>query len=170
MQSEIATAADAEAVAELLNAADGGLSRRGWIEGTEPLPGMTMKDAAAMIGASSTIMLVRRAGAFPMLLGCITVELSDTGACTITMLAVASEVRGMAVGRALLEDAEQCAADRGATMAKIAVTEARRDLVAWYERRGYRPAGRREAHSARLSGGGAELPSALRFVLLEKRL
>lgn len=170
MRSEIATAVDAGAVAELLNTADWSLSRRGGIEETEPLPGMTSKDTAAMIGGGSTIMLVRRACAFPMLLGCIAVEMSDTGACTISMLAVASELRRMAVGRALLEDAEQFAADRGATMAKITVTESRRDLVAWYERRGYRPAVRREAHPARLGGDDAGLPGVLRFVVLEKRL
>ncbi|MBR0663100.1 GNAT family N-acetyltransferase [Roseomonas hellenica] len=170
MRSEIATAADARAVAELLDSADWSLPRRGGIEAAEPLPGMTSEEAAAMIGRASTIILVRRAGTFPMLLGCIAVEMNDMGACTISMLAVASEFRRTAIGRALLEDAEQFAADRSATQARIVVSKSRRDLVAWYERRGYRPTGRREAHTAGLGGGDAGLPSALRFIVLEKRL
>jgi GNAT superfamily N-acetyltransferase len=89
--------------------------------------------------------------------------------CTISMLAVAAQFRGIAVGRALLEDSEQFAADRGATMAKIAVTAGHDDMVAWLGHRGKRPTGGRKARPARV-GGDASLPGTLRFVVLEKYL
>jgi GNAT superfamily N-acetyltransferase len=169
MRSEIATPVDAAALAELLNAADWSLWPRGLVE-AEPLPGIAPREVAAMISGSATTILVRRTDHFPMLLGCVAVELSDARVCTISMLAVAAQFRGTAVGRALLEDSEQFAVDRGATMAKIAVTAGHDDMVAWLGRRGYRLTGGREAHPRRVGGGDVKLPGALRFVVLEKYL
>lgn len=168
MRSEIATPVDAAALSELLNAADWRLWSQGKLEAA-PIPEITPAEVAAMISGGTTTILVRRGDSFSTLLGCVALEMSDTEACTVSMLAVAAKSRRMAVGRALLEDVEQFAADRGAAMAKIAVTEGRDDMVAWFGRRGYRPTDRREAHHARV-GGDANLPSTLRFFVLEKYL
>jgi ribosomal protein S18 acetylase RimI-like enzyme len=50
--------------------------------------------------------------------------------CTISMLAVAPELQAAGLGRDLLADAEQFAADRGVTSAKITVVEQRETLIA----------------------------------------
>jgi len=64
---------------------------------------------------------------------------------TISMLAVAPAFQAAALGRALLKDAEQLAADKGTTVAKITVVRQRESLLAWYERRGCRRTGSHEA-------------------------
>ena len=71
---------------------------------------------------------------------------------------------------ALLTDAEQFAAGKGATTAKITVVQQRESLIAWYERRGYRRTGTVEAFPYGDDSVGTPLRDDLHFVILEKAL
>jgi ribosomal protein S18 acetylase RimI-like enzyme len=173
VQSEVATASDAKPLADLVNAAYRGIGgRHGWTHEAELISGARArsKDIAAMIGDSSTTMLLRRGGNPPALLGCIAIEMNSATDCTISMLAVAPGFQAAGLGRALLEDAEQLAVGRGAATATITVVEQRQALIAWYERRGYRRTGAHEAFPYGDDSVGTPLRVDLRFVVLEKRL
>jgi ribosomal protein S18 acetylase RimI-like enzyme len=70
----------------------------------------------------------------------------------------------------LLADAEQLAAKKGATIAKMTVVHQREALIAWYERHGYRRTGNLEAFPYGDDSVGRPLRDDLRFVILEKAL
>lgn len=127
-------------------------------------------DVAAMIGESSTTILLRRNDNSSSLLGCVAVEVSRANGCTISMLAVAPELQTTGLGRALLADAERLAADKGATIAKITVVQQRERLLAWYERGGYARTGVHETFPYGDDSVGTPLRDDLQFVVLEKIL
>jgi ribosomal protein S18 acetylase RimI-like enzyme len=173
MQSEIATVIDATHLADLVNAAyRGARGRYGWTHEAELIAGarVSSKDVAMMIGDSSTTVLLRRGDDPPALLGCVAVEMNNRDRCTISMLAVAPELQATGLGRALLADAEQLAAKKGAMIAKMTVLHQREALIAWYERRGYRRTGNLEAFPYGDDSVGRPLRDDLRFVILEKAL
>lgn len=173
MPSEVATVIDATPLADLVNAAYRGAGgRRGWTDEAELIAGdrASSKDIAAMIGDSSTIVLVRRSDKPRALLGCVALERNSADHCTISMLAVAPELQAVGLGRALLADAEQFAADKGVTVAKITVVQQRESLIAWYERHGYRRTGSHEAFPYGDDSVGTPLRDDLQFVVLEKIL
>ena len=173
MQSEIATKIDATPLADLVNAAYRGTGgRHGWTHEAELIAGnrAAAKDVAAMLGESSTTVLLRRGDRPPALRGCVAVEMNDADRCTISMLAVAPELQAAGLGRALLADAERFAANKGARIAKVTVVQQRDALIAWYERRGYRQTGDLEAFPYGDDSVGAPLRDDLRFIILEKAL
>jgi ribosomal protein S18 acetylase RimI-like enzyme len=173
VQSEIAVAMDAKPIADLVNAAYRGVSgRRGWTHEAELIAGerTRWKDVAAMTADTSTTVLVRRSDNSPAVLACVAVEMNGASRCTISMLAIAPELQAAGLGRDLLADAEQFAADRGVTIAKITVVEQRESLIAWYERRGYRRTGSHEAFPYGTDSVGTPLRDDLRFVILEKTI
>jgi ribosomal protein S18 acetylase RimI-like enzyme len=79
------------------------------------------------------------------------------------MLAVARRAQGGGIGRALTDAAENYCRTRGCTTMTMSTGEERRELVAWYERLGYRVAG------AEVSNDPA-FNRALRVVRLAKPL
>jgi ribosomal protein S18 acetylase RimI-like enzyme len=173
MRSEIAAATDAASLADLVNAAYRGTKgRRGWTHEAELIAGgrASARDVAAMIGDRATTVLVRRGSPPPALLGCIAVEMNEADRCTISMLAVAPELQAAGLGRDLLAEAEELAAGRGATIAKMTVVQQRDSLIAWYERRGYRRTGALEAFPYGDDRVGTPLRDDLCFVVLEKAL
>lgn len=173
MQSEMATAMDATPLADLLNAAYRGAGgRHGWTNEAELIAGdrAGAKDIAALLGDGSATILIRRSDKPPALFGCVAIERKSADHCTISMLAVAPEIQAAGLGRALLAEAEELAANKGATIAKITVVQQRQSLIAWYERRGYRGTGAFEAFPYGDESVGTPLRDDLCFVILEKAL
>ena len=173
MQSEIATVIDAMPLADLVNAAYRGAGGHyGWTHEAALIAGnrASTRDIATLIGDSSTTVLTRRSDNPAALLGCVAIEMNNADHCTISMLAIAPEHQAAGLGRALLVDAEQFAASKGATIAKITVVRQREALIAWYERRGYRRTGALEAFPYGDESVGTPLRDDLRFVVLEKAL
>lgn len=173
MQSEIATTADAKQISELVNAAYRGVGgQSGWTHEAELISGDRVKpsDVAAVIVDNATTVLIRRSDNPPVLLGCVAVEMDEASKCTISMLAVSPTLQTAGLGRALLADAERFAADNGATIAKMTVIEQREQLLAWYERRGYRRTGSLEAFPYGDDSVGIPRRDDLQFVVLEKAL
>ncbi|HZF37164.1 MAG TPA: GNAT family N-acetyltransferase [Candidatus Angelobacter sp.] len=172
MQSELATRIDAKLLADLVNAAYRGAGGRlGWTHEAELIAGdrTSSKDVAAMIGDSSTTVLVRRSDTSSAILGCVAIEMNNSGHCTISMLAVDPNAQAAGLGRALLTDAEQFAASKEARIARITVVRQRDSLIAWYERRGYRRTGA-EAFPYGDDSVGLPRREDLGFVVLEKAL
>ena len=138
-----ATVADAEAVAALVHSAyRSEESRRGWTTEAD-LVGGQRADAGMIrhvIGLEDDVVLlaVDRDGE-PF--ACCHLERRD-GAAYLGMFAVRPEVQGRGVGRAMLGAAEAHARDRwGAATVEITVLDHRPELLAWYERCGFRRTG-----------------------------
>ena len=173
MQSEIATAIDARRVAHLVNAAYRGTGGRlGWTHEAGLIAGdrTSSKGVADMINDSSMTVLIRRDDRSRALLGCVAVELNDTDHCTISMLAVDPATQRAGVGGALLADAEQFAASKGARITRMTVVRQRDSLIAWYERRGYWQTAALEAFPYGDDSIGRPRRDDLGFVVLEKIL
>jgi ribosomal protein S18 acetylase RimI-like enzyme len=172
MRSEVANPSDAVPLMYLVNAAYRGAGgQRGWTHEAELLAGDRIRtsDVVAMLGDAHTTVLTRRSGEPPAILGCIAIEMTCTQRCTIFMLAVAPKHQAAGLGRALLADAEDFAANGGARIARISVIRQRESLIAWYERRGYRRTGALEVFPYDGSVG-TPLRDDIELVVLEKAL
>ncbi|GGO96350.1 GNAT family N-acetyltransferase [Wenjunlia tyrosinilytica] len=134
---------DVPALVELVESAyRGDSSRQGWTTEADILDGQRTdpQGVAEVVGASgSRLLVVERDG---VLVACC--QLEHRGAhAYFGMFAVRPGLQGAGLGRAVLAEAERVV--RGEWNARemhMTVISAREELVAWYERRGYRRTGR----------------------------
>ncbi|WP_261164580.1 GNAT family N-acetyltransferase [Microbacterium sp. Marseille-Q6965] len=136
--------ADVPAVVSLVESAyRGESSRAGWTTEADLLDGQRTDAAqveALLNVAGSVVLLVERGG---RLAACCHLEHRDDYAY-FGMFAVAPRAQGDGIGRALLCEAERVASEEwGLAELRMTVITARDDLIAWYERRGYRRTGER---------------------------
>jgi ribosomal protein S18 acetylase RimI-like enzyme len=138
-----ARAADVPALVELINGAyRGESSRRGWTNETDLVGGRRIDAATleAIVANADEAMLVLRAQSG--LFACAHVAPLGQGVATIALLTVRPALQASGLGRQMLAAAERHAQARlGARTIEITVVSAREELVAWYERRGYRATG-----------------------------
>ncbi|MDT0507401.1 GNAT family N-acetyltransferase [Novosphingobium sp. MMS21-SN21R] len=116
----------------------GDTAKQGWTHEADLLDDERTSDAelAAAIAAPNTRVLL--AEVERQLVGTVTITDLGQGRAYLGMLCVLPEVQAEGLGRALIADAEDMAAEQfGATIMEMTVIEARPELVAWYERRGY---------------------------------
>lgn len=164
-----ATAADVEAVTALVNSAyRGDSSRRGWTTEAHLLGGQRT-DAAAIAdlvaSPGRTLLLARRGDE---LVGCVLLERKGDGAY-LGMLTVRPDLQAGGVGRRLLAAGEaHASAAFGAQWVEMTVIEQRRELVAWYERRGYAWTGERRPFPYGDERFGLPQRPDLVFVVLRK--
>jgi ribosomal protein S18 acetylase RimI-like enzyme len=105
------------------------------------------------------------------LVGTVLVQRDLSGTAHIAMFAIRPTLQARGLGRALLEEAERVARqDLGAPRAEMTVIEQRLDLLAWYQRRGYRPTGATEPFPYGNPRFGLPRRPDLRFVVLAKPL
>jgi ribosomal protein S18 acetylase RimI-like enzyme len=101
------------------------------------------------------------------LAGCVYLE-PQGQALYLSMLAVAPEVQAHGLGRQLLSQAEAHARQAGCASIKISVLALRSELLAWYERQGYRRTGASEPFPDTTRFGRPRQP--LTLLALEKTL
>ena len=133
---------DVRAIVALVQSAyRGEASRAGWTTEADLLDGQrTDADAVAvLIGApASRILLCEQGGA---LLATAHLE-QHAATCHFGMFAVRPDRQGGGLGRAMLAEAERMARDEwGCREMQMTVITLRTELIAWYERRGYRHTG-----------------------------
>lgn len=149
--------------------AGGWTSEVGLVEGERLTLAALRRDMAAT--PSMRIYLLRGQ---TELLACVRVEdeCSPRGeaACHISMLAVRPERQDARLGRRMLQFAENEARERGARVARMSVVSVRSSLIAWYERRGYRPSGETEPFPYEDARFGQPQQRGLKFIVLQKRL
>jgi GNAT superfamily N-acetyltransferase len=167
----LATPADVAAIVPLVESAyRGDVSRKGWTTEADLLDGQRTDPAGVaelITKPGSCMLLAERDGA---LLACANLEKrGDAG--YFGMFSVRPDLQGAGVGRATLAEAERLARDgwhcREMQMTVISVRD---ELIAWYERRGYRRTG---IHSPFPYGDerfGIPKRDDLRFELLVKPL
>jgi ribosomal protein S18 acetylase RimI-like enzyme len=101
-------------------------------------------------------------------LGHVWLEPQEPATWYLGLLTVRPDMQDRKLGRSLLSAAEAYARERGGRRIRMTVVARRHSLIAWYERRGYRPTGERRPwpyHDPRI--GRPTVPD-LEFVVLER--
>jgi ribosomal protein S18 acetylase RimI-like enzyme len=137
-----ASADDMHAIVALVQSAyRGEASRAGWTTEADLLDGQRTDadEVAALINApASRILLCEQGG---VLLASAHLEKHDAS-CHFGMFAVRPDRQGGGLGQAMLAEAERMARDEwGCHVMQMTVITLRTELIAWYERRGYRRTG-----------------------------
>lgn len=163
-----ATAADAPALADLINRAyRSEASQAGWTTESHLLDGPRIDQATLleMLAAAPAVLL--RAELAGHLAGCVYLE-PQGNTLYLSMLAVAPEAQAHGLGRQLLAQAEAHACQAGCRTIKMSVLAQRTELLAWYERQGYRRTGASEPFPATTRFGRPRQP--LTLLALEKAI
>lgn len=117
-------------------------SRRGWTSEADLLEGDRTSDAeiaAAVAAQDKRVLLAERDG---VLIGTVTATDLGGGTAYMGMLCVDPLLQAAGLGRDLIARIEALAArDFAAHSMELTVVDARTDLIAWYERRGYERTG-----------------------------
>ena len=167
-----ATTADVPAIVALVESAyRGDASRAGWTTEADLLDGQrTDADAVAEIvaAADGVLMLAESQGD---LAGCCQLERRPPADAYFGMFSVRPSAQGQGWGRQILAEAERFAqAGWGAANMIMTVLAQRDDLIAWYERRGYRRTGEQRAFPYGDERYGVPRRPDLHFVVLAKPL
>ncbi|HVT64595.1 MAG TPA: N-acetyltransferase [Mycobacteriales bacterium] len=141
-----ATSDDVDAVVALVESAyRGDISRTGWTTEADLLDGQRT-DAAAVLSiveADDRLVLLGFDG--NELRGCCELRRRDGNAAYFGMFAVSPALQGAGIGKVILDEAERRARELwDATRMEMTVLVQREELIAWYERRGYRRTGANE--------------------------
>ena len=170
----IATDADLEAIAALVNSGyRGESSRAGWTTEADFLGGQrtdaaTLRaDLAARPGA---VLLTLRDEPEAQLLGSVWLEPQGADVWYLGMLTIRPDLQARQLGRTLLAEAESYAVARGARRMRLSVIGVRDTLIAWYERRGYARTGASQPFPYGDERFGLPLRGDLKFEVFEKEL
>ena len=172
MHLEPATATDLPALHALVERAyRGDSARRGWTHEADLLGGQRTDLAAleAMLADPAQRLLVFRDN--EALIACVLLADRGSGLAYLGMITVDPDRQGTGFGRLLLAAAEDHAAsDFAASRIEMTVIVQRPELIAWYERRGYRLTGERRPFPAADPRFGLPRRGDLEFAVLVKGL
>jgi ribosomal protein S18 acetylase RimI-like enzyme len=166
-----ATAGDVAAIVALVTSAyRGEASRAGWTTEADLLDGNRIDPEvlrADIERPRSRVLLASQDGE---LVACAHVAVVD-GAGYFGMFAVRPTLQGGGLGRAVLAEAERIVRDDwGVATMRMTVIDVREELMAWYERRGYRRTGVKKPFPAVDPRFGIPKRDDLRFEVLDKPL
>jgi ribosomal protein S18 acetylase RimI-like enzyme len=172
-----ARATDCAAIVALVESAyRGESSRAGWTTEADLLGGQRtdVDDIAAILAEPESRLLLATQG--DAILGSVLLRRERDGldgldGLYLGMLAVRPQLQAQGLGRRLLTEAESRGRQEfGAKRARMTVIEQRRDLIAWYERRGYGATGHTEPFPYDNPRFGLPKRDDLRFIVLAKDL
>ncbi|HEU4664600.1 MAG TPA: GNAT family N-acetyltransferase [Dokdonella sp.] len=166
-----ATTADVDAIVELVQSAYRGEgSKQGWTTEADMLDGQRTDahGVSALLAAPGSLVLLAESDR--RLLACAHVERQGEMAY-FGMFSVSPQSQGGGIGRAMLAEAERIAREEwGCREMQMTVISIRDELIAWYERRGYRRTGRYKPFPYGDERFGIPKRDDLRFELLVKAL
>jgi GNAT superfamily N-acetyltransferase len=163
---------ETEVISALVNSAyRGDTSRAGWTTEADLLGGQRTdaEEIARLIAKEdSVILLCLRDGE---LVGSVHLEREDEATAYMGMLVIRPGLQGQGLGRRFMEEAERFVREEwGASQIQIQVISLRRELIAYYERRGYRRTGETRPFPASDPKFGLPKVEGLVFEILEKPL
>jgi ribosomal protein S18 acetylase RimI-like enzyme len=166
----IATTEDAADLAALVNQAyRGEVSKSGWTTEADLIAGLRTDsaDILRLLSSKDSLFLVCKAEG--RLLASLHVQ-REAQAVHIGMFAVSPFHQGQGIGKQLLQFAEQCATQIWQVeYSRMSVIPLREELIAFYQRRGYRRTGICKPFPENPAVWQAKVPG-LSLELLEKRL
>jgi len=149
----------------------GDSAKAGWTHEADLLGGQRTDEAELrdiLADASRVLLLAEIDG---VLTGCVQVADQGEGLAYLGLLTVDPARQAGGLGRVLIEAAEaQAVARFGATRMEMTVIRQRGELIAWYERRGYRLTGETRPFPLDDERFGLPQTRELEFVVLEKTL
>lgn len=163
--------ADVDVLVALIESAyRGEASRVGWTTEADILQGQRTDPQGVLEvikAADSRLLTVERDG---RVVACCQLEHRGTHAY-FGMFAVSPALQGAGLGKVVIAEAERVARESwGATEMHMTVISVRDDLIAWYERRGYRRTGRMTPFPYGDERFGIPQRDDLQFELLTKEL
>lgn len=167
-----ATAGDLPALHALVHGAyRGDSARRGWTHEADLLDGQRIDRPsleAALVDPAQLILLARQDD---ILTGCVQISDRGDGLAYLGMLSVDPARQAGGLGRRLVAAAEAAARDRfGATRMEMTVIVQRAELIAWYERLGYKRTGETRPFPATDPRFGLPRRDDLAFTVLVRHL
>lgn len=161
---------DAPELVKLVNSAyRGEASRKGWTHEADLIGGTIRIDETSIIQTiqEPSSVIVKCVNNEKQIVGCVHLEKQDEQ-LYLGMLSVNPEMQAHGIGRKLLQAAEQYAKDVNCNSIIMTVISVRSELIAWYNRNGYRETGIRKPFPNDPRFGTPVRP--LEFVVLEKSL
>jgi predicted N-acetyltransferase YhbS len=168
----IATAADIDAIVALVNSAyRGDTSRAGWTTEADILGGQrtdAVEISRLVSEEDSAIMLCTCDN---KLIGSVHLYRVDAANAYMGMLVIKPVLQGRGLGNRFMTEAERFASTKwGASRMRMQVISLRKELIAYYVRRGYRHTGETVPFPASDPRFGLPKVEGLMFVVLEKSL
>ncbi len=158
-------------VALVESAYRGPSSRLGWTTEADLLQGQRTDSMAVrevILAAKGGMLVAEEDG---QLVGCCQLQAQNDGAAYFGMFAVVPGQQGQGRGRCIVTEAERIARDEwGATRMRMTVIRQRQELIAWYERLGYRRTGETQPFPYGNARFGIPTRPDLEFVVLAKWL
>jgi ribosomal protein S18 acetylase RimI-like enzyme len=162
---------DVPAIVALVESAyRGDVSRVGWTTEADLLDGQRTdaESVVAILRAPGSTVLLAEAGG--QLVACCQLEQRPAAEAYFGMFSVRPHVQAQGMGRQVLAEAERIALEEwAATSMVMTVLAQRAELIAWYERRGYRRTGERRPFPYGDARFGVPRRPDLVFEVLAKR-
>jgi ribosomal protein S18 acetylase RimI-like enzyme len=138
----IAETNDIPQIVSLINSAYRGEgSKKGWTSEAELFHGVRTNEEALMnILAENNAVMLKYKNDDEAIIGCVYLEKQD-GKIYLGLLSVSPDIQASGVGKQLLTASEEYARVYGYDKISMTVITIRKELVEWYQRRGYKPTG-----------------------------
>lgn len=162
-----------DALVTLVNSAyRGDSSKKGWTTEADLLGGQRV-DSESIIAAltrdNSTILIAEDEDNDDKLVGCVHLEQHEHK-CYLGMLTVDPTLQNKGIGRMLVQESEAFAQFWDCTHIYMTVISIRTELVAWYEKLGFRNTGEKRPFPYSDERFGLPKVDNLEFVVLEKKI
>lgn len=167
-----ATEADIPALIALVTSAyRGDDSRRGWTTEADLLDGQRIDAEMLREDLARPRSAILIADGDAGMIACAHVAIDNDGAAYFGMFSVDPQAQGAGLGKIVLAEAERLAREEfGCASMRMTVIDCRDELIAFYERRGYRRTGIRKPFPYGNPRYGLPKRDDLRFEVLEKTL
>jgi ribosomal protein S18 acetylase RimI-like enzyme len=161
---------DISALEELLNSTyRGEASKKGWTSEADLVAGDLRTDAATLekLMQTANAVFLKYVNEENKIEGCVFLEKKGTR-LYLGMLSVSPLIQAKGIGKELMAVAESYAREQKCSSIFMRVVSARHELVAWYERKGYRKTGETEPFPTDNRFGTPTQP--LEFIIMEKEV
>jgi N-acetylglutamate synthase-like GNAT family acetyltransferase len=138
---EIATIEDVEILHKLVHSAyRGESSKKGWTSEADLLGGIRTNEKGLLETIQTPKTSIFKYSENEKILGCVMLQEKEN-ALYLGMLTVSPDLQGGGIGKKLLKYAEIFAQENGLNKIEMTVISVRSELIAWYERHGYKKTG-----------------------------
>lgn len=146
-------------------------SKKGWTTEADILDGQRVdaEGIHAILNREDSIILIAEDDDTGQLLGCVHLERQNTQ-CYLGMLTVNPTLQGKGIGKMMLTEAEALAQFWDCTALVMTVISIRTELIAWYQKHGFRLTGEKKPFPYGDARFGIPKVEGLEFSILEKKI